>query len=238
MKIRMKFSKNGPLRFVGHLDVMRYFQKVFRRAEVDIAYSQGYSPHQIISFAAPLGLGVTSDGEYLDAEFHSAESSAKMLEIINAQMNEGIELLEFKLLPDKCKNAMSSVAGADYRIHFRDGYYDEQLFLDKVEAFIGQESIVIVKKTKKSEKEVDIRPMIYDMSVIDGHIHMQLATGSVNNLKPDLVMEAFCRYLSLAYEKFAFQVHRLETYLDNDGVLMPLGSAGEDIMAPICDKEE
>ena len=102
MKIRMKFSKNGPLRFVGHLDVMRYFQKVFRRAEVDIAYSQGYSPHQIISFAAPLGLGVTSDGEYLDAEFHSAESSAKMLEIINAQMNEGIELLEFKLLPDKC----------------------------------------------------------------------------------------------------------------------------------------
>lgn len=80
--------------------------------------------------------------------------------------------------------------------------------------------------------------MIYDMSVIDGHIHMQLATGSVNNLKPDLVMEAFCRYLGLAYEKFAFQVHRLETYLDNDGVLMPLGSAGEDIMAPICDKEE
>ncbi|MDO4942773.1 MAG: TIGR03936 family radical SAM-associated protein [Lachnospiraceae bacterium] len=238
MKIRMKFSKNGPLKFVGHLDIMRYFQKVFRRSSVDIAYSKGYSPHQILSFAAPLGLGVTSDGEYLDAEFHSSESSADMLRIINEQMNEGIELLEFKLLPDKCKNAMSSVAGADYRITFREGYYDETLFLDNVSEFISQESIFIIKKTKKSEKEVDIRPMIYEMDVVDGHIFMKLATGSVNNLKPNLVMEAFCRYLGVEHHKFAFQIHRLETYLDNDGNLMPLGSAGEEIIAPIKEKED
>lgn len=229
MKIRMKFSKNGPLRFVGHLDIMRYFQKVFRRAGVDIAYSKGYSPHQILSFAAPLGLGVTSDGEYLDAEFNSVKTSEEMLALINEQMNEGIELLEFKQLPDKCKNAMSSVAGADYRITLRDGYYDESLFLDKLQEFIRQESILIVKKTKKSEKEVNIRPMIYEMNVTDGHIFMKLATGSVNNLKPNLVMEAFCRYLEVEYEKFAFQVHRLETYLEQDGQLLPLGSAGKDI---------
>ncbi|MEE1314068.1 MAG: TIGR03936 family radical SAM-associated protein [Lachnospiraceae bacterium] len=230
MKIRMKFSKNGPLKFIGHLDIMRYFQKVFRRAEVDIAYSKGYSPHQIISFAAPLGLGVTSDGEYLDAEFNSTLSSEEMINIINAQMNEGIVLLEFKKLPDKCKNAMSSVAGADYRIMFRDGYFDEQLFLDKTEEFFEQDTITITKKTKKSEKEVDIRPMIYDMKVVDGHIYMKLATGSVNNLKPNLVMEAFCRYLGLEHEPFAFMVHRLDTYLEKDGLLMPLGSAGEDIL--------
>lgn len=230
LKIRMKFSKNGPLRFVGHLDIMRYFQKVFRRAEVDIAYSKGYSPHQIISFAAPLGLGVTSDGEYLDAEFNSTKSSKEMLEIINEQMNEGIVLLEFKELPDKCKNAMSSVAGADYRILFKEGYYEEEPFLEKVADFFAQESIVILKKTKKSEKEVDIRPMIYEMEVRDGHIYMKLATGSVNNLKPNLVMEAFCRYLGLEYNKFGFGIHRLETYLDQDGTLLPLGSVGEDIL--------
>lgn len=230
MKIRMKFSKNGPLKFVGHLDIMRYFQKVFRRSEVDIAYSKGFSPHQIISFAAPLGLGVTSDGEYLDAEFNSTLTSKEMLETINAYMNEGIVLLEFKQLPDKCKNAMSSVAGADYRIQFRDGYYDEQVFLDKVDEFYAQEAITILKKTKKSEKEVDIRPMIYDMKVVDGHIFMQLATGSVNNLKPNLVMEAFCRFLGLEHQPFAFMVHRIETYLEEDGKLLPLGSAGEDIV--------
>ena len=58
MKIRIKFRKYGVMKFIGHLDMMRYFQKAMRRAEIDIAYSEGFSPHQIMSFAAPLGVGV------------------------------------------------------------------------------------------------------------------------------------------------------------------------------------
>ena len=68
MKIRIKFRKWGVMKFIGHLDMMRYFQKVMRRADVDIRYSEGFSPHQIMSFAAPLGVGITSDGEYLDID--------------------------------------------------------------------------------------------------------------------------------------------------------------------------
>ena len=60
MKIRIKFRKYGTMKFIGHLDVMRYFQKAIRRAEVNIRYSEGFSPHQIMSFAAPLGVGITS----------------------------------------------------------------------------------------------------------------------------------------------------------------------------------
>ena len=66
MKIRVKFTKEGDLKFIGHLDVMRFFQKVLRRAEVVICYSAGFSPHQIMSFSAPLSLGLTSEGEYMD----------------------------------------------------------------------------------------------------------------------------------------------------------------------------
>ena len=66
MKVRIKFAKSGVMKFVGHLDMMRYFQKAMRRADIDIKYSEGFSPHQIMSFAAPLGVGITSDGEYLD----------------------------------------------------------------------------------------------------------------------------------------------------------------------------
>ena len=68
MKIRIKFSKQGAMKFIGHLDTMRYFQKAMRRADVDIRYSEGFSPHQIMSFAAPLGVGLTGSGEYLDIE--------------------------------------------------------------------------------------------------------------------------------------------------------------------------
>lgn len=71
MRIRIKFKKYGAMKFIGHLDMMRYFQKAMRRAEIDICYSEGFSPHQIMSFAAPLGVGITSDGEYLDIEVNS-----------------------------------------------------------------------------------------------------------------------------------------------------------------------
>ena len=68
MKLRIKFSKHGVLKFIGHLDVMRYFQKAIRRAGIDICYSSGFSPHQVMSFAAPLGVGLESNGEYMDIE--------------------------------------------------------------------------------------------------------------------------------------------------------------------------
>ena len=57
MKVRIKFAKEGMMKFIGHLDIMRYFQKAIRRAELPIAYSGGFSPHMILSFAAPLGVG-------------------------------------------------------------------------------------------------------------------------------------------------------------------------------------
>ena len=60
MKIRIQFAKYGKMIYIGHLDIMRYFQKALRRADVDLAYTQGYNPHPILSFAAPLGVGITA----------------------------------------------------------------------------------------------------------------------------------------------------------------------------------
>ena len=94
MKIRIKFRKTGIMKFIGHLDVMRYFQKAIRRADVEICYSGGFSPHQIMSFAAPLGVGITSNGEYVDIEVHSTGTTAEMLERLNAVMAEGLEIAE------------------------------------------------------------------------------------------------------------------------------------------------
>jgi radical SAM-linked protein len=71
MKIRLKFQKKGNLKFIGHLDVMRTFQKINRRAGIDIKYSAGFSPHQQMSFSNPLSLGMTSSAEYVDYEMNS-----------------------------------------------------------------------------------------------------------------------------------------------------------------------
>ena len=68
LKARIKFCKYGSMKYIGHLDIMRYFQKAIRRSGLPIKYSEGFNPHQIMSFAAPLGVGITSDGEYMDIE--------------------------------------------------------------------------------------------------------------------------------------------------------------------------
>lgn len=230
MKIRIKFTKTGSLRFIGHLDVMRYFQKAFRRAKVDIAYSQGFSPHQILSFAAPLGIGLTSEGEYLDAEFHTTKSSKEMIEIINQCMVEEIQIREFKLLDDNAANAMSSVAAADYVVTIKEEYYDETFF-NQLEEFGKQSVISIVKKTKRSEKEMDIKPMIYELRKEgENSVFMKVATGSVENLKPELVMKAYCDFCEKEWKQFGFMTKRLETYLfDKEKGYLPLGAIGEDI---------
>ena len=107
MKYRIQFSKTGRLKFIGHLDIMRYFQKAIRRSEVNIRYSEGFSPHQIMSFAAPLGVGITSDGEYFDIEVLSTKSTAESLKVLNEAMVEGVEVTSYVSLPDTAKKSMS-----------------------------------------------------------------------------------------------------------------------------------
>ena len=230
MKIRIKFRKQGTMKFIGHLDVMRYFQKAMRRADVDIRYSEGFSPHQIMSFAAPLGVGLTSNGEYLDIEVNSSGSSSEMVQRLNAVMADGFEVLSFHRLPDEAKNAMSLVEAADYTLAFRAGYEPEDLdgFFHGLLRFYDQEQILVTKKTKKGEKELDIRPLVYDLSIVkdssDSHapvnfadfkrplIYMQVSTGSSNNLKPEMFLQAYCEQAGFNYSPFTFEIQREEVY--------------------------
>ena len=223
------------MKFIGHLDIMRYFQKAIRRAEIPIAFTSGYSPHMIMSFANPLGVGLTSDGEYFDIELTESIASKEAVRRLNEQMVDGMEIVSFVQIPDDKKSkGMSIVAGADYLSSVKNGSLPEDL-AEKLEAFYAQNEICVVKKTKKSEKEVDIRPMIYKLECRNRGIYMRVAAGSVQNLKPELVTEAFARYLGMDDEEVAFTHHRLETFAeseDADGktVLVPLDALGTEIV--------
>ena len=114
MKVRIKFSKYSSMIVIGHLDMMRYFQKAISRAELDITYSTGFSPHQIMSFAAPLGVGMYSNGEYMDIGMDSVTDAEDIKERLQAQMVEGVDILSVTILPETAGNAMASVAAARY----------------------------------------------------------------------------------------------------------------------------
>ncbi len=113
MKVRFKYSRQGELRFIGHLDIMRYFQKAMRRAGIDIRYSEGMSPHMIMSFALPLSVGQTSDCEYMDVELNTPISREEALSRLNSVMAEGIRVTDMiQAAEGKAGKAMSLVSAA------------------------------------------------------------------------------------------------------------------------------
>ena len=242
MKIRFKFRKQGDLRFIGHLDVMRYFQKVFRRAELDMAFTEGFSPHIIMTFASPLGLGLTSDGEYMDAEFVTCPGKEELIARMNAVCVPDLTVTDACLLPEKSKNAMASLAEADYTVRFREEEKDGSCFFAELSAWLHSDSILIEKKTKKSTKEINIRPMIRSFEAKEASISFRLLQGSENNLKPELILATFLNEkgtepfglresgpdgITEAYVRIVFAINRDEMYELDEGLVRPMIEAGE-----------
>jgi radical SAM-linked protein len=265
MKARMQFAKTGSIKFLGHLDVMRYFQKLFKRSGLDVAYSKGYNPHPILSFASPLGVGATSEGEYLDIELNSLgdKTPDEWVRCINEESNAELKIRNMILLSDGAKTSMSLLAAADYIVSLKEGYYVCDDLRERFLEFLSRDSIPIIKQTKKSEKKIDLKEYIYDIidsakpshwknasrssqtemtaddTIIDSakpnhwknasrssqtkmtaddtlnsFIFIRLAAGSVVNIKPELLLKAFCEDQGVMYEPFAYQVHRVEMYAD------------------------
>lgn len=232
LKVRVKYEKTGPLKFISHLDVMRYFQKGIRRAGLDISYTKGMSPHQIISFAAPMPLMMTSLGEYFDAEFESVTTAKDMVERFNAVGSPYLKMVDCVILPDDCENSMAAVTASDYLITFNEKINDI-LTLEEIRdaaiSLYGSDVIEVIKKTKKSEALTNIRPGIIDMQVRDDNsIYIMLDAGSKNNLKPELFIEAIALKLGKEISRFSYAIERQETYLTNEeGKYLSLLSAGE-----------
>ncbi len=239
MKTRMRFVKCGSMKFIGHLDCMRFFQKAIRRAKLDVAYSKGYSPHQLMSFASPLGVGVTSDGEYIDVEFYSLPdlSLPELVTYLNQFMTDEIFVTDIEIMPDGFKNSMSLLIAADYMVVEKEAGVFPENWQEKWLSFMEQQEIVIEKKTKKSVKEVDIKPHIlaWDFSMDTfakkngenyGTLHcdyegnslfMRLTSGSETNIKPELVMQAFYAFCENELEPYSYQIHRMQMIFKKKG---------------------
>jgi hypothetical protein len=89
VRIRLTFTKEGALRFVGHLDLVRMWERAFRRAKLPLAYTLGFTPHPRLTFAAPLALGATSEAELLDVYLREALTAETVTDRIAAELPEG-----------------------------------------------------------------------------------------------------------------------------------------------------
>ncbi|MCR5396047.1 MAG: TIGR03936 family radical SAM-associated protein [Lachnospiraceae bacterium] len=251
MKIRLRFSKYNTMKYIGHLDMLRYFQKAFRRAKVPMKYSEGFNPHPVMSFAAPLGVGVTSEGEYMDIEVTQDVDLEKLVFDLNQQMVEGVDVLSAMVLDDHTKKAMAAVTCAKYVIYLKknSNLLKNVDIAASVKSFYEDQSeILVVKKTKKGEKEVDLKPFIFDFrgstfedrtfyqdlkvdikndefccEATDPVFVLQVSTGSNDNIKPELVFSALYRYLGIEEEP-VIAIHRVELYQKEAPDFISLGA--------------
>lgn len=228
VNLRIRFAKTGFLQYIGHLDIMRTFQKIFRRAGIPLCFSQGYNPHPLMSFASPLGVGLTSEGEYLDLVVEEITSSDDYMRRINDACPEGLRILSCRLLPEGSKNAMSIIGMADYMVSF----FDEQTNYEEISArlaqFLSAESILVRKKTKKQVLEMDLRPLIHEARLTPDGFYLKLSAGSVTNLKPEFVFESMFEQQGCPFRAEQLRIHRMNIYT-SEGV--SLEAMGEDVPA-------
>ena len=239
MKLRIKFKKYGPVRFIGHLDVMRFFQKAIRRAGIDVTYTTGFSPHQVMSFAAPLGVGLESNGEYMDIQVNSLPAPRDGLnscQVLVEQLNDagvkGLDVISARVLPDTAGNAMASVAAASYTVRFREGrepaMISSALLIDTaLKNFLAKKEILITKETKKGTRQINLRPGIYELIWRDNAFFMLVDASSAGNIKPIQIITALLEENGETLKENALLITREDVFTKYETTFISLGEIGE-----------
>lgn len=214
-RYRVTFSKGGYIRFTSHLDMIRLFERAFKRAGIGLEYSQGFNPHPKMFFAQPLPLGYSAEGEILEFDTADEYDRRDLLSRIDSEMPGGIVIKSLKEVEKTRKTAASSCSAADYRIEIEDA--DADLLGKTVKEILSREHLTVEKKTKRGMRTLDIRPMIKSMEILDDNnkfiLLTKLDTGSRSNLSPQVLLDAISRLSNIDIPPECVEITRLRLYV-------------------------
>ena len=190
MRYLIKFTKEANIKFISHLDVMRTIQKNIRRAHLPIEYSQGFNPHMATSIAQPLSVGVYSSGEYMDMVLTTEMNEEEIIKRLNETAPSGIKYISALAIPYVEGQKKVPQAMARYIIKIK--YNDVQNTENEINKLLEKDEWNTIKKSKKGEKEVDIKTFVKEFSfwIKDEYlvINTLISTGSREHLSADLLV--------------------------------------------------
>ena len=225
--IRVKYKKEDEMIFISHLDLQRLLQRAFRRAKINLSYSEGFNPHPKMSYGNALALGVESQGEYVDIEIEDDIDVKEFLERINEQLPEGIKFIKGQEIDPKTPSLSSVIVYGEYIFNIDlESPLSKEFVKSRVLNFIKSEEIMITKKNKKGKNvDVDIRPLIrnFDLVSLDDNrvtFESTIATGSKANLNINILIPQILNMLDLDIDPREVGVLRRDLYKVEDGQLV------------------
>lgn len=210
MKLLLRLEKGEKVKYISHLDMQRLFQRALRRAKLPCAYSQGFNPHMLVSFACALPVGVCSKAEYAEVVLERFVPPTECLARLNEVLPEGVRILNACEPKDTDPTVGSVIALAEYSFLLKnDGSVE-----DKLDSMLKKEEILIEKKTKKGFATVNVRNMIHSVKQKENMIFATLSCSNSENLRADkfreILLESGIETLSAVREKL---------FIISDGVL-------------------
>ncbi len=192
MRMLAVFEKGERIRHIGHLDIQRSVQRGLRRSGLPVAYSNGFNPHILITFASALSTGACGKREIMDVTMAEEVSPEEFLEKMNRAMPPEMQLREARTLDQKHPALMASLRAAKYDLLIRDAEQAEKLAA-AIPAMMARETVTAMRKTKTALKECDIKPLIYDLKAEGQHILATLTLTEREACKPGMLIEALSR---------------------------------------------
>lgn len=234
--LRVKFTKESYLKYISHLDLMRLFNRTFRRADIPIKYTEGFNPQPKFSIANPLALGIESISEYMDIELEEEIPVEDFIKKMNEELPKEIRILKGEYIEDE-KSLSSLVGLSHYEISFLFGELEGEIELkDLIDEWLKKGKIIIKRSRRKKgkiiEKEQNIRPLIGNI-IINSQFTMHnvqfvelnclLKAGDRGNLKPTDLIEAMNKELNLNIDSDSVEIKRIDLFLeDNDKIQLPI----------------
>ncbi len=234
-RIRSRFYKKDDLVFISHLDLVRVFERAMRRGSIPISYTQGFNPHPIMAFATALGIGVSSEGEYIDIQLDDKLLPEVFMEKLNSVLPEGLKITQSAYIPSSEDSLMSLIKRSVYIVKVQISVdVDNNELKNKIKEFLSLDEIIETKEKKKKHKndkpkfqETNIREGIYQLDILSHDnneiiFKMNLAAGSEKNLKPEVVIKKLAEITELPINPESVRVHRLELLKEQQGELVSI----------------
>ena len=215
-KRRVTFSKTGMGKYISHLDLLRCFTRAIQRSGLPVIYSQGFNPHQKMTFSLPLPIGVTSECETVDIQFEDTVTDGEIMEKLNLNLPMDMKVLSVGEPIHKA----AEITAAEYRMEAGcDGMVSEH----KIQAFFGQPEVLVAKRTKKKgETMVNILDFVraWEITGLSEQgfcLRVVVDAGGERNLKPELLATSLEEYLKpLKIEDWEICRKRMFCKMDGD----------------------